>query len=95
MNRTTRTILAAGLLAAFVIPQAAFAQADDPLKANGCLNCHEKEKKKVGPAFKDVAAKGLKADDVVAKMKEGKGHPKLAKPDAELKKAVETALSTK
>jgi len=28
-------------------------------------------------------------------MKEGKGHPKLAKPDAELKKAVETALSTK
>jgi len=49
----------------------------------------------VGPAFKDVAAKGLKADDVVAKMKEGKGHPKLAKPDAELKKAVETALSTK
>ena len=94
MKNTVR-IAAAVLAAAFVIPGVVFAQADDPLKANGCLNCHEKEKKKVGPAFKDVAAKGLKADDVVAKMKEGKGHPKQTKPDADLKKAVETALATK
>ena len=93
MNRIAR-IAALALAAAFLAPPA-FAQADDPLKANGCLNCHDKDKKKVGPAFKDVAAKGLKADDVVAKMKEGKGHPKVAKPDADLKKAVETALSTK
>jgi cytochrome c len=92
--KTIARIAAIALAAALVAP-AAYAQADDPLKANGCLNCHDKDKKKVGPAFKDVAAKGVKADDVVAKMKEGKGHPKLAKPDAELKKAVETALSTK
>jgi cytochrome c551/c552 len=94
MNLTARIVLAA-FLSATLVPAAALAQADDPLKANGCLNCHDKDKKKVGPAFKDAAAKGLKADDVVAKMKEGKGHPKLAKPDADLKKAVETALSTK
>jgi len=94
MKNTVR-IAAAALAAAFVIPGVVLAQADDPLKANGCLNCHEKEKKKVGPAFKDVAAKGLKADDVVAKMKEGKGHPKQTKPDADLKKAVEAALATK
>ena len=93
MKTATRILLAA-VLSALAMPPA-LAQADDSLKANGCLNCHDKEKKKVGPAFKDAAAKGLKADDVVAKMKEGKGHPKLAKPDAELKKAVETALSTK
>ena len=86
-------IASAALAAAFALP--GFAQGDDPLKANGCTNCHEKDKKKVGPAFKDVAAKGLKADDVVAKMKAGKGHPKLTKPDADLKKAVETALATK
>ena len=92
--KTIARIAALTLAAAFLAP-AAYAQADDPLKANGCLNCHDKDKKKVGPSLKDTAAKGLKADDVVAKMKEGKGHPKVAKPDADLKKAVEAALSTK
>jgi cytochrome c551/c552 len=94
MKKISRIAIAA-VLAAFAFPCVLLAQGDDPLKANGCTNCHEKDKKKVGPAFKDVAAKGLKPDDVVAKMKEGKGHPKLSKPDADLKKAVETALSTK
>jgi cytochrome c551/c552 len=93
--KTTARIAIAALTAAFLFPAGALAQADDPLKANGCLNCHEKDKKKVGPSFKDSAAKGVKPDDVVAKMKEGKGHPKLAKPEADLKKAVETALSAK
>jgi len=91
----TRIVLAI-LAAAVGLSGGALAQTpDETLKANGCLGCHDKDKKKVGPAFKDVAAKGVKADDVVAKMKEGKGHPKQTKPDAELKKAVEAALSTK
>ena len=94
MKRTSRILLAL-FVCAILSPAAALAQADDPLKANGCLNCHDKEKKKVGPSFKDSAAKAVKPDDVVAKMKAGKGHPKLAKPDTELKKAVEAALSTK
>jgi cytochrome c551/c552 len=94
MKRTSGLAIAA-FLAAFAVPGIALAQADDPLKANGCLNCHEKDKKKVGPAFKDVATKGIKPDEMVARMKEGKGHPKLTKPDADLKKAVETALATK
>jgi hypothetical protein len=37
----------------------------------------------------------VKADAVIAKMKEGKGHPKLNKPDADLKAAVDQALATK
>ena len=77
---------------------AALAQSD-VLKANGCLGCHEMDKKKVGPAFKDVAAqyKGdkSKAGDIVSKMKQGKGHPKIGRPDADLKAAVEAALSVK
>ena len=72
--------------------------AQDPLKPK-CLGCHDMDKKKVGPAFKDVAAKhkGNKdaAGAVLAKMKEGKGHPKIAASDAELKAAVGTVLSTK
>jgi len=69
----------------------------DVAKAKGCLGCHDIAKKKVGPAFKDVAAK-YKGDktaegNLMAKIKEGKGHPKVAASDAELKAAVGFALS--
>ena len=89
-------LAAAGVLAAGV----GFAQSGvDVLKSKGCMNCHENDKKKVGPAYKDVAAKykGDKgaSDMLVAKIKDGKGHPKVAASDAELKAAVGTVLSTK
>ena len=71
----------------------------DVLKAKGCMNCHDNDKKKVGPAFKDVAAKykGNKgaAGELVAKLKEGKGHMKIDASDAELKAAVGQVLATK
>jgi cytochrome c len=61
-----------------------------------CAGCHDMEKKKVGPSFKDAAAKNKGNKDaaagIVAKMKDGKGHPKVAGSDDELKAAVETAL---
>lgn len=86
-------MVAAGALAGGVV------QAQDALKAKGCLGCHEMDKKKVGPSFKDSAAKykGNKdaAGAIIAKMKEGKGHPKIAGTDAELKSAVDAALSAK
>ena len=69
-------------------------QAQDSLKK--CMGCHDMEKKKVGPSFKDAAAKNKGNKDaaagIVVKMKEGKGHPKVAGSDDELKAAVETAL---
>ena len=72
------------------------AQAQVPAK---CAGCHDLEKKKVGPAFKDAAAKNKGNKDaaagIVAKMKNGKGHPKVAGTDDELKTAVEGALATK
>jgi len=71
----------------------------DVLKAKGCLGCHEMDKKKVGPAYKDVAAKYKGNKDaeamLVGKLKEGKGHPKVAASDDELKAAVEHVLATK
>jgi cytochrome c551/c552 len=33
---------------------------------NGCLVCHNPQTKVVGPAYKDVAAKGYSADQIVA-----------------------------
>ena len=89
-------VAAAGALAAGI----GFAQSGpDVLKAKGCMNCHDNDKKKVGPAYKDVAAKykGQKgaANELVAKLQDGKGHPKIEASDAELKAAVGTVLSTK
>ena len=71
----------------------------DVVKAKGCLGCHEVDKKKVGPSFKDVAAKykddKVAAGALIAKLKDGKGHMKVAASDAELKAAVEHVLATK
>ncbi|HEV8095845.1 MAG TPA: c-type cytochrome [Burkholderiales bacterium] len=74
-------------------------QAQDVLKAKGCLGCHDMDKKKVGPAYKDVAAKYKGNKDaesmLVAKLKEGKGHPKVAGTDDELKACIQAVLATK
>jgi len=87
------------VLAAAATLAAGAAQAQDVLKAKGCVNCHEADKKKVGPAMKDIAAKHKGNKDaegmLVGKLKEGKGHPKVAGTDDELKAAVKQVLATK
>lgn len=96
MRRMLVVVAAAGA----VVAGAVFAQTGtEVLKAKGCLNCHETDKKKVGPAFKDVAAKykgdqGAQAS-LSAKLKDGKGHPKANASDDEIKAAVQQVLSTK
>ena len=77
---------------------AALAQSGaDVAKSKGCMNCHAVAEKKMGPSFKDVSAKhkGDKGAEaaITAKLKEGKGHPKVSASDAELKAAVGYALS--
>ncbi len=67
-------IISAAVLASSLI--AAPAMADlDLAKKSGCLACHSVEKKVVGPAWKDVAAKykgGAGArDELIAKVKKG------------------------
>ena len=96
MKAAALVVAAAFTLAA----SAGYAQSGaEVLKAKGCLNCHEMDKKKVGPAYKDVAAKyrGNKSaeSDLVAKIKEGKGHLKIEASEAELKTAVQHVLATK
>lgn len=96
MKAALLVMVAAGALAAGVAEAQSGA---DVVKAKGCLGCHEVDKKKVGPSFKDVAAK-YKGDQkaagaLVAKLKEAKGHPKVTASDDELKKAVGHMLATK
>ena len=95
-----RTMLAMFAIAGALAAGFGFAQSGaGVVKEKGCLNCHEVDKKKVGPSFKDIAAKykGNKGaeDSLTAKLKEGTGHPKAAASDAEIKAAVQHVLSTK
>lgn len=94
-----KSILVLLAVAGLVVAGGASAQSgDEVLKSKGCLGCHDFDRKQVGPAFKDVAAKykGNKdaVDMLVAKIKEGKGHPKIGATDDELKAAVKRVLST-
>ena len=57
------------LIAAIVTVGSAFAQQDLATKKN-CFACHAVEKKVVGPAYKDVAAKYNGQKDAVAKLSE-------------------------
>ena len=94
MKRILITFAATGMLLGGV----AGAQ-DAALKAGGCLACHDMDKKKVGPAYKEVAAKYKGNKDaeamLVAKIKDGKGHAKINKSEAEIKAAVAEALAAK
>ena len=91
MKKILIAVAVSGVLAGGLV------QAQDATKR--CMGCHDMDKKKVGPAFKDAAAKHKGEKDaagaIVAKMKEGKGHPKVAGTDAELKAAVDAALAAK
>lgn len=95
-----KTMLVSVAVAAVLVSGIVHAQSGAELaKAKGCLNCHEMDKKKVGPAYKDVATK-YKGDKnaqamLVEKLKEGKGHMKIAASDAELKELVAYVLSVK
>ena len=78
---------------------AAIAQSGPDVVKAKCAGCHELDKKKVGPALKDIATKHSDNKDaaatLVAKLKEGKGHMKVAATDAELNAAVQHVLSLK
>jgi cytochrome c len=71
-----KPMLLAGLLAATVLP--ALAGPDDALTKAGCVACHAQDKKLVGPAFKEIAARYRGQKDVAVQLadkvrKGGKG----------------------
>jgi cytochrome c len=96
-------VVAAALLAA----SAWAAGPEDAMNKAGCMACHAKDKKVIGPAFKEIAAK-YRGQDATAKLMEkvrkgGSGVygpiPMAPNPpdkinDADLKSAVEYILKT-
>ena len=85
----------------------AWAGVEDAMTKAGCMACHTKDKKLVGPSFKEIAAK-YKGQDVVPTLMQkvragGKGNfgpiPMAPNPpekinDADLKEAVELILKS-
>ena len=107
MTHRTRMIPALAATALFALAAApAFAQADLAQKKN-CMACHAVDKKVLGPAYKDVAAKYAGQKDAVDKLaakvvKGGTGVwgniPMPANPqvnDAEAKQLVQWILTVK
>jgi len=102
-----KTAFAIVVALALVPVGASAAPVDDAMNKAGCMACHTKDKKLVGPSFKEIAAK-YKGQDVVAKLmdkvrKGGSGVygpvPMAPNPpdkinDADLKAAVELILSS-
>ena len=77
---------------------AATAQAQEALaKSSGCMNCHAVDTKKVGPAFKDVAAKYKGNADaeakIVTELTTAKGHPAVKASPDDVKSLVKWVLS--
>jgi len=69
------------------------------IASKGCGNCHAVDQKKMGPSFKDISAKysgkaGADAD-IVAKIRDGKGHPKSTANEADIKTMVDYILAIK
>ena len=61
-----KSLLVASLLAFAMIPGA---QASEALATKaGCMACHAKDKKVLGPSFRDVAAKYKDQKDIEAKL---------------------------
>ena len=80
------------VVASIALGVAGAASAQEALaKSSGCLNCHAVDTKKMGPAFKEVAAKYKgKADaeaTLSAKISAPRGHPAVKASDDDVKAA--------
>jgi cytochrome c len=90
--------LAVGLVAVAVLTAGSVARADEALaKSSGCLNCHAVDTKKMGPSFKETAAKYKgKADaqaTLTAKLSGAKGHPEVKAKGDDLTKLLKWVLA--
>jgi cytochrome c len=91
-------LLAVAVVASIAMTGAAVANAQEALaKSDGCLNCHDVNTKKIGPAFKDVAAKYKGQADAEAKLVDkitsGTGHPKTKASADDAKGIIKWVLS--
>ena len=90
--------VAVAIVASIAMAGAAVANAQQELaQKSGCLTCHAVDTKKVGPAYKDIAAKYKGKADAEAtltdKLTSGKGHPAVKASPDDVKSLVKWILS--
>ncbi len=90
--------IAMAAVASIALGMTGAASAQEALaKSSGCLNCHDVSAKKMGPAFKEIAAKYKgKADaaaTIEAKLTGAKGHPAVKASADDVKSLVKWVLS--
>ena len=96
-----QTMIAIAVCAAAGLAAGAYAadakKGMDEAQEHGCLKCHDVDKKKVGPAYKDVAAKmkGKKVEEAMAAMKAKPVHKSVLEKtkDSSLKEILEWVMS--
>jgi cytochrome c len=91
-----KLLICAALVASGIAVSGQAAAQADLAKKEGCTTCHDVATKKVGPAFKDIAAKykgnaGAEAT-LVTKVMGGKDHPQVKASDDDVKKLVKWIL---
>jgi cytochrome c len=92
-----KTLVVTLMVAAGLTMAGAASAQEDLAKSSGCMTCHAVDAKKMGPSFKDIAAKYKgKADaqaTLVANLKAGKGHPAVKSSDADTASLVKWILA--
>jgi cytochrome c len=68
--KTNKHVVVLALAAAFAAGGAWAAGPEDAMNKAGCMACHTKDKKLVGPSFKDIAAKYKGQADAPPKLAE-------------------------
>ena len=96
-----KSIVIAAFVAAGMTAAGTVSAQEALAKSSGCLTCHDIAAKKVGPAFKETAAKYKGKADAEAKLvtmlKTGgpDDHNKVVASDADLKSIVSIVLTSK
>jgi len=82
-----KLIVMAAVVAAGVAVSGVANASEALAKSSGCMTCHDMAAKKMGPSFKDIAAKYKgKADaekTIVASLTAAKGHPAVKSSEAD------------
>ena len=92
-----KAIMIAAVMAAGALAAGSASASEALAKSSGCLTCHSVDTKKMGPAFKEVAAKykGNAAAEgkLVQELSTAKGHPEVKAKGDDIKTLVKWVLA--
>ena len=92
-----KAIMIAAVMAAGALAAGSASASEALAKSSGCLTCHAVDTKKMGPAFKEVAAKykGNAAAEgkLVQELSTAKGHPEVKAKGDDIKTLVKWVLA--